>query len=192
MVELVIGLMLFFIPHSINALAPQWRQSCLHRWGAKGWKMRHAGVSLLGFALIIWGYGQARASGVQLWLPPAGLKHANFLFTLVAFILLGAYCIPGNHMTARLRHPLTLATKVWAMGHLLAVGSLPAVVIFASFLVWSIVVFRAARQRDRVLGLVPERGHWLNTVLAVVLGLVLWVVVVMWAHGAVIGVRVLG
>ena len=47
-------------------------------------------TALLGFALIVWGFGQARMQPVLVWSPPAGMRHAASLLTLLAFVLLAA------------------------------------------------------------------------------------------------------
>lgn len=192
MIWLALGLLVFLLPHSVRALAPTRREAWIAQWGLNGWKLRYTVVSLIGLALVIWGYGQARTSGVFIWVPPMGLKHANSLFTLAAMLLLAASIVPKNHITAAVRHPLTLAVKVWAFGHLLAVGSLAGVVLFGSFLVWSVLVFKSARQRDRKSGAVPAPGRWPNTLATLVLGLALWALFAFWAHGALIGVRPFG
>jgi uncharacterized membrane protein len=192
MIWLVLGLLVFLLPHSVRALAPARREAWIAQWGLNGWKLRYTVVSLIGLALVIWGYGQARTSGIFIWVPPMGLKHANSLFTLVAMLLLAASIVPKNHITAAVRHPLTLTVKVWAFGHLLAVGSLAGVVLFGSFLVWSILVFKSARQRDQATGANPPAGRWPNTLITMALGLGLWALVAFWAHKALIGVRLFG
>ena len=189
MVFLILGLVLFLGSHLMRPLAPAQRERWIAQWGENGWKMRYTLVSLVGFILIIWGYGQARASGIQVWFPPLGMKHANSLFTLVAMVLLAAAYIPRNHLKAALGHPMTLAVKVWAFGHLLAVGSLAGVVLFGSFLLWSVLVFKAARARDRAAGTRYAPGQWPATLATLVVGAGLWAVFAFWAHGVLIGVR---
>jgi uncharacterized membrane protein len=92
----------------------------------------------------------------------------------VAMIFLVATYIPSNHIKAKLRHPMTLSVKVWALGHLLINGNLADVVLFGGFLIWSVLVFRAARQRDRQSLLSAPEGKWLGTVLTVVVGTGVW------------------
>jgi uncharacterized membrane protein len=55
---------------------------------------------LIGFALIIVGFGDARANPVLLYAPPAWLRHLNILFTLVASVLVAAAHVPANHLKA--------------------------------------------------------------------------------------------
>ncbi len=195
---LVLGLLLFLGAHSTRVVAEDWRGRQLARWGEKGWKGAVALVSLAGFILLIWGYGQARQAPVLLWQPPRGMNHLAALLTLIAFILLVAAYVPRNAIRARLRHPMVLSVKIWALAHLLANGTLAAVVLFAAFLVWAVVDFRAARQRDRAAALqaeadaVPLPSSGLATALTVVIGAVAWAGFAFWAHGAWIGVRPLG
>jgi uncharacterized membrane protein len=197
---LVLGLLLFLGAHSTRVLAEDWRGRQLARWGEKGWKGAVALVSLAGFILLIWGYGQARQAPVLLWQPPRGMNHLAALLTLVAFILLLAAYVPRNAIRARLRHPMVLGVKVWALAHLLANGTLSAVVLFGAFLVWAVVDFRAARARDRASQAeaatsgAPDAPtpSMMATALTVVLGAIAWAGFAFWAHGAWIGVRPLG
>jgi uncharacterized membrane protein len=54
----------------------------------------------------------------------------------------------------------SLSVKVWALAHLLANGRLADLMLFGAFLVWSVLVFRASRQRDRLLDeVVPESAE---------------------------------
>jgi hypothetical protein len=46
--------------------------------------------------------------------------------------------------------------------------------LFGGFLIWSVLVFRAARQRDRLSLHTPPEGKLLGTLLAVLLGTGVW------------------
>ena len=75
MVYLVLGLVVFLSLHSVRIVADGWRARTIQRIGAQPWKGLYSVLSLLGFALIIWGFGQARAQPVQLWSPPLAMRH---------------------------------------------------------------------------------------------------------------------
>ena len=186
---LVLGLVIFLGLHSVRIVAEDWRTATRARMGEGPFKGVYSLVSIAGFALIVWGFGLARQQPVVLWSPPAGLRHLNSLFTLIAFILLAAAYVPRNGIKSRLRHPMILGTKVWALGHLLASGYLSSVILFGSFLVWAVLCFRAARGRDRAAGTVYAAGSTGATVATVVVGLVAWAAFTFWAHGLLIGVR---
>ena len=185
---LVLGLVLFLGAHSVRIFADNARTRAIARLGEMGWKGLYSVVSLIGFGLIIWGFAQARQQPVVLWSPPAMLKHLNSLFTLLAFVLLAAAYVPRNSIRARLHHPMVLGVKLWAFGHLLATATLADLVLFGAFLLWAVLDFRAARQRDRALGTVYAPGATGPTVLAVVVGAAAWAAFAFWLHAAWIGV----
>jgi len=189
---LILGLALFLGAHSVRIFAEGWRTQTLQRLGEGGWKGLHSAVSLVGFGLIIWGFGLARQQPVLLWSPPSGMRHLAALLMLVSFVLLAAAYVPGNRIKARLRHPMVLGVKVWALAHLLANGQLLHLILFGAFLVWAVMDFRAARQRDRLQQAMATAGTAAATGITLALGVVTWLVFTFWLHGLLIGVRPLG
>ena len=138
---------------------------------------------------MVWGYCLARQTPVQIWSVPMAMRHLSALLTLLAFVLLAASYVPANHIKARLRHPMVAAVTLWALAHLLANGNDYQIVLFGSFLVWSIFNFRAARQRDRLEKSPPLSSKRGATVITVALGVTLWLTFTLWLHGLLIGVR---
>jgi len=190
---LILGLVLFLGIHSARIFADGTRTAFIAQRGANAWKGLYTVLSLAGFALIVWGFGQARLQPVLLWAaPPAWIKHVAALLTLISFVLVSAAYVPGNGIKARLHHPMTLGVKVWAFAHLIANNTLADLLLFGGFLVWSIVLFTTARRRDRAAGTLYPPGSAPRTVLTVVVGTVLWAVFAFWAHGWLIGVRPFG
>ena len=189
MTALIAGLLLFLGIHSVRIVAEGWRTAQVQRLGANGWKGVYSVVSLLGFALIVWGYGQARMAPVVLWQPMGWTRHLAALLMLFSFVLLVAAYVPGNGIKARVHHPMVLSVKVWAFAHLLANHTLADALLFGSFLVWSILSFRAAKGRDRAAGTVYPAGRLPMTLVTLWLGAVVWVGFALWAHQALIGVR---
>jgi uncharacterized membrane protein len=184
---LIAGLLLFLGVHSLRIVAEDWRSTQIERFGAPAWKLGYTALSLLGFALIVWGFGLARQQPQPLWpMPPRGMNHLAALLNLLAFVLLTAAYVPRNHLKARLRHPMILGVKVWALAHLLANNTLADLLLFGGFLVWAVLCFRAARRRD---GPAPAAGRAPNTVLTVLIGSAAWAAFAFWGHAALIGVR---
>ena len=188
MMYLIAGLVLFLGVHSTRVFANGWRSRTLARIGEKPFKGVYALLSLAGFVLLVWGYGQARQQGVMLWNPPTAMRHIAALLMLLSFVLLAATYVPGNQIKAKLHHPMVLGTKVWALAHLLANGSLANTVLFGSFLVWSVVLFVASRKRDRREQIVYPAGTAGMTVVTVVAGIAAWAVSAFWLHRVLIGV----
>jgi len=189
MVYLVLGLVIFLGAHSVRIVADDWRGAQLARLGEKRWKGMYTIVSLIGFALIVWGYGQSRMAPVDLWSPPLWTRHLASLLTLLSFILITAAYVPRNHLKQWIGHPMVAGVKVWALAHLLANGRLADVVLFGAFLVWAIFDFRAARRRDRLACTRYPAGTLARDVVTVVIGAVAWVVFAFYLHALLIGVR---
>lgn len=192
MTVLILGLILFLGPHSVRIVAEPWRTQMLQRLGEKPWKGLYSLVSLIGFALIIWGYGLARYDLVVLWQPPVAMRHIASLLTLASFILLTAAYVPGNSIKARLRHPMILGVKLWAFAHLLANGMLADLVLFGAFLLWAVLDYRAARERDREQSISYGQGKLMPSIVAVVIGTLLWAAFAFWLHRWWIGVAPFG
>lgn len=192
MTALVLGLVLFLGLHSARIVAEPARQRFIAERGEKVWKGLYTVLSLVGFALIVWGYGQARQQPVVLWASPAWTRHAAAALMLVSFVLLVAAYVPGNAIKARLGHPMLLGTKVWAFAHLLANNTLADALLFGGFLVWAIVCYANSRRRDRLQQVVVPAGRTGPTVVTVVVGVALAGAFAMWAHAPLFGVRPFG
>jgi uncharacterized membrane protein len=189
MTVLILGLVLFLGMHSVRIVAEGFRTRFIAQRGEQAWKGLYSVVSVVGFVLIVWGYGLARQQPVALWTPPpTGLRHLAALLTLVAFVFLAAAYVPGNGLKSRLRHPMVLGVKVWALAHLIVNHTLADLLLFGGFLLWAVLDFRAARARDRAQGTVYAAGSMGRTLMAVALGVVLWAAFAFWAHGAWIGI----
>lgn len=189
---LIAGLIIFLGLHSVRIVADGWRSRKLAQWGEGAWKGVYSVLSIVGFALIVWGYGQARLQTVVLWVPPVATRHIAATLMLLAMILLVAAYVPGNAIKAKLHHPMILGVKTWALAHLLANGNLADVLLFGSFLAWAVVDFISSRKRDRAAGTVYPAGKTLPTVITVVLGLVVYGAFVLVLHKWLIGVPVFG
>lgn len=192
MTVLLLGLMLFLGVHSVRVFADDWRSAKIRQHGALRWKAVHALVSALGLTLVVWGYGVARAEPVDLWTPPTAMRHVAALLMLLSFVLLTATYVPGSRLKAKVRHPMVLGVKVWALAHLLANGRLADVVLFGGFLLWAVLSFRAARQRDRAAGNPPLPLHSGRDVITAFVGIFAWIIFALWLHGPLIGVRPFG
>ncbi len=192
MIYLVAGLFVFLGSHSVRIFADGWRGAQVARLGEQKWKALYSVVALAGFALIVWGYGQARLDPVVVWSPPLWTRHVASLLVLPAFVLIAAGNMRGTRIKAAVGHPMVLGTKLWAFAHLLANGMLADVVLFGAFLAWAIADYTSARRRDRAAGTVYPPGTLARDAIAVVAGTVAWAVFGFWLHGPLIGVRPFG
>ena len=190
---LIAGLVIFLGIHALRVWGEGVRSALVLRLGPMGFKGAYSIASLAGFYLLIVGYGQARMEPVSLWTPPHGMAHATAALMWVSMVLLAAAQIPRNAIKARLRHPMVLGVKVWALAHILANGTLHDVLLFGGFLVWAVLSFRAARQRDRAAleaGEIAESPpvSGVATIGAVLAGTAAWVAFILVVHVWLIGV----
>jgi uncharacterized membrane protein len=183
----IVGLVVFLGIHSVSIVAPAWRDAQIAQRGEGVWKGLYSVVSVAGFVLLVYGFGVARQSPLVLYSPPAALRHLALALMLPVFPLLLAAYLPGRIKTAT-KHPFLLAVKIWATAHLLANGTLPDVLLFGAFLVWA-VLDRISVKRRIVQHVIPGAPPSpVNDVIAVVAGLAIYVLLVLWAHKWMIGV----
>ncbi|MFM9917387.1 MAG: NnrU family protein [Rhizobacter sp.] len=183
---LILGLLIFLGVHATSIFAPAWRNAQVASRGEMPWKGAYALLSLVGFALILHGYGQARAAPVVLYHPPAALRHVAWLLMLPVFPLLLAAYLPGRISTAT-KHPMLVAIKLWALAHLLANGTLASTVLFGSFLAWAVADRISLKRRvpRSAPGAPPSRY---NDAIAVIVGLCLYAAFLGAVHLWLIGV----
>ena len=212
MTELILGLILFLGAHSVRIVADDWRTQKMEALGEKAFKGVHALISLLGFYLLVVGYGEARLQTVVIWNPPTATRHISLLLMLFSSILMVAAYIPRNHLKIRMGHPMVLSVKVWALSHLLANGNLADMLLFGAFLIWALLNFKSARVRDRVQVQLPDSNAEVNvggssaslpedapvkpnlvaTLITLAGGIALWAVITFVLHAKVVGVAPMG
>jgi uncharacterized membrane protein len=189
MLKLVLGLVIFLGVHSIAIFAPGWGERMIARLGLGPWKILYSVASAVGFLMIVGGYAQARLEPVALYVPPLWLRHVAALLMLPVFPLLIPTYRPGR-IKAAVKHPTLVAVKAWALSHLLVNGMLADVLLFGGFLAWAVLDRISVGKRPQAAAEAP--GPISSDIIAVVGGLVLYVVFVMWGHMALIGVPPFG
>ena len=187
----ITGLIIFLGSHSCRIFAEPWRNHMIDRLGEVKWKGLYTITSLIGLILVVVGYGQARQAPIVLWQPATYLIHIAILLNLVAFIFLAGSSPSNNAIRLKLKHPMILGVKVWALAHLLANGTLVDLILFGSFLLWAVLDFRSARKRPIHM---PEKAviSTKATITVVVTGIVIWAAFILGLHQYLIGVSPLG
>ncbi|CTQ74401.1 NnrU family protein [Roseibium alexandrii] len=187
---LIAGLILFLGIHSLPMFADK-RAALEEKFGVLGYKGLFAVVSAIGFVMIIYGYGAARAEGPAiLYDPPFWLRHVTMLFMIPVFIFLVAAYVPCRIKKA-LKHPMLVAVKLWAFSHLLTNGDLASVLLFGSFLVWAVADRISLKRRGLGGGAVmtKEPGKF-SDIIVILVGLGLYVLFALKLHMLLIGVPV--
>ena len=182
---LILGVLIFFGVHSISIVAPGWRDATAARFGPAAWRLIYTLVSLVGFVLMVRGYRLSSLAPVVLYSPPPAMRWMALLLMLPVFPLLFAAYLPGRIRDAA-KHPMLAATKFWALAHLLTNGTLAAVLLFGSFLVWAVADRISFKHRtQRPIRMAPPGPR--NDLIALIGGLLVFVLFVAWAHLAAFG-----
>lgn len=188
MLGFILGLVIFIGSHLTRVVAPDWRLRRIAA-GEGAFKGLYSLVSLIGLGMIIWFYQDAAAASPVLYEPPVWMKHINALLMLLALIALGVFQFPAGRLKPMLKHPMLLSVKLWALGHLLANGTLAALLLFGGFLAWAVVVRISAKKREARGETMPvAAGPVKWDVAAVLLGLALYGALVMGGHAWLFGV----
>jgi uncharacterized membrane protein len=183
---LIAGLAIFLGIHTVSIVAPEWRAAQVARLGEGPWKGLYSVIAAIGLGLLIYGYGVARQQPLVLYTPPAALRHLALLVMVPVFPLFVAAYFPGR-IQAAAKHPMLLATKLWATAHLLANGTLADVLLFGGFLVWAIADRVSVKRRPpRSIPGAPPRPF--NDAIALLVGLAIYALLVFGGHRWLFGV----
>lgn len=187
---LILGLVVFLGSHVFVTFRDE-RERLIARLGRNGYRGLFSLVALIGLVLIIKGYGDYRAhEWVQVWTPPAFMKHITIALMLLAVIFITTTYVPA-HIRAWVKHPMVTSIKTWALAHLLSNGDLGSIIVFGAFLAWGGYARVTAKRRgDR--GLTTPPMGWTKDVIVVVVGVVIFLLLGYYFHPYVIGVPVFG
>ncbi|MBN9004218.1 MAG: NnrU family protein [Rhizobiales bacterium] len=188
---MIAGLVLFLGVHLVTTQR-EFRARLVASGGEGTYKIGFSLISAAGLALIIWGFATYRATGwIDVWSPPRVMKHITEALMLPAVILVVASYIRGR-IYATLKHPMLAGVKLWAVAHLLANGDLGSIILFGSFLAWAVIDRISLKRRaDAGAPPIPVDGVR-NDVIAVVVGIVVYLALGALFHPYVIGVPVFG
>ena len=188
---LIMGLAVFIGGH-VFVTRREARAAVIARVGETPYKALFGLVSLVGLALIVWGFAQYRTHGyIQVWAPPGFMRHITVLLVWPAIIFVTAAYIPGD-IKRTLKHPMLVGVKLWAFAHLLSNGDLGGIILFGSLLAWAVFDRITLKRRDDPgAPPIPVRGRR-NDVIAIVVGTILYLLLGLWFHPLIIGLPVFG
>lgn len=131
MILLILGILLWVLPHMFKRLAP--RKRLMMEPQARSMV---AGLVVVGLVLMVIGYRMA--DGAVFWGRSPMLVGINNLMVLFAVYLFAA---DGMKTRAKgwFRNPQLTAFKIWALGHLLVNGDMASFVLFGGLLAWAVV-----------------------------------------------------
>lgn len=191
MTFLYIGALLFTGIHLFGILLPGVRNGLRTSIGEKPWKGVYSIISLLGVVLMIVGYSGSRAGPATADMLYEGwyeMRHLTMLLMLIAFIMIGAMHGKG-YIKKWVHNPMSIGIALWAGSHLLVNGQRADVWLFAPFL----IVALADIVMSELRGKRPQHEPRLRSdVIAVIVGMVLYVVFLLGFHPYVLNVPVTG
>ncbi len=148
MTRLMLGLTIFFAIHLLPSV-PSARNALFARLGEKVYKGIYALISFIGLYFIVTGKGVAPF--VALWEPPKWSYVITNVSMMVSLYLLVAMNMKSNikRFTA---HPMLWGVAFWAGGHLITNGDQASMMLFGSFLAYSLFAMYSANRRGATPG----------------------------------------
>jgi len=187
----IIGLVVFLGAHVFVSMRDR-RAALISSIGRGPYLGLFAVVSIVGLALIGYGFARYRAEGlIPLWYPPAWTRQVVVVLMWPASIAVVAAYIPGD-IKRVLKHPMLVGVKLWAAAHLCANGDLGGIVLFGAVLVWAAYDRVTLKHRtDAGAPPIPVGGRR-NDIIAVVVGTIVYLALGFVFHPIVIGLPAFG
>ena len=170
---LLAGIILWFVAHSLPAIAPGKRDALVARLGAQPYRGVFSLVILTSLLMIVFGWKSAVPSA--LYAPPMGPGIVPSVLVLIGLVLFFASQMNGN-IKRVIRHPQMAGTILWAVAHLLTNGDSRSVALFGGMAVWALFEVVMINRRDGPIGAIkPASGKY--DLVAVVIGGVVFAIV---------------
>ena len=151
MTRLVIGVLLWSLVHFVPSVAASLKKSMVNRFGEYPYQGAFTVLLIISIYLIISGWGSMTPIEPDVLEPvytaPEWGGHAAAVLVLIGFILFFAP-YPPNNFKRMIRHPQLTGFAAWGIGHLLAVGTARAIVLFGGLTVWALLEILLINKRD--------------------------------------------
>jgi uncharacterized membrane protein len=183
----ILGLVIFLGAHVFVSMRDE-RAALISEVGIGPYRGLFSLVSIVGIALICYGFAKYRAAGlIPVWYPPLWTHHIVEALMWPASIMVAAAYIPGN-IKRVLKHPMLAGVKTWAFAHLCANGDLGGIILFGSVLAWTVYDRITLKSRgDPGAPSLPVGGVKYD-IIAVVVGTILYLALGFVFHPVIIGV----
>ncbi|WP_068081828.1 NnrU family protein [Polycladidibacter stylochi] len=189
MALLILGLILFIGSHSLPMATRQYAH-LKHTYGEEKIKGFLGLFAMAGIAAMVYGYGMAR----DLSLDHVYSLHGPYtniiagLLMLPVFPLFASAYLPG-YIKKNTHHPMLLAVSLWSLAHLIVGGEPQAIALFGCFFLWSVIDRISNNKRDKAAGRTEwAKGNVKNDFLAILIGLSIHVLFVVYLHEKLFGV----
>jgi len=179
MTLMILGILLWVLPHSFKRLAPQRHLRLMPQA-----KAIDAALILVGLVLMVIGYRSVEVTpDDNLYNPLPGLGHLNNLLMLFSIYLFG---VGGSRsiLIDKMRHPMLTGMALWSVSHLLVNGDYVSVILFGALGIWAVaemVLINRAGPWKR-----PKPGSLKGDLKNIVGTLAIYGLIV-WVHGMILG-----
>ncbi len=191
LVVMIAGMVLFVGPHVFVSMRDA-RAALIARIGEGPYKGLFTVISILGVVLMGYGFGAYRAAGtIEVWSPPLWTRHVTALLMLFASIFVVAAYARGRIKTT-LKHPMLVGVKTWALAHLISNGDLGSIILFGGLLAWAVYDRISLKRRPDPGEPSFPQGGLRNDIIAVVVGIALYLALGFLFHPYVVGVPAFG
>jgi uncharacterized membrane protein len=187
---LIAGIVIFTGAHLFSLLLLGQRDAFKQRLGEGPYKGLYSLVSLVGLALMIWGFwslSSGPAASDFVYIPAQSMRHVTMLLVLLGFICLGAFHGKG-YLKLWLRNPFSVGIVLWSVGHLLSNGRLYDVLLFGTFLLLAVLDIILSTARGKRPNHEPNIR---SDVTAVIVGVVLYAVFLFGVHPYIFNVPII-
>ena len=145
----ILGLVLFFGIHMLP-FYPEYRALIIEKMDndmvdEEGlYKLVFGVIALLGLGFA--GLGKGSMEFIGLWDTPTFFRYVSVVLILVSFILMVAAYLPNN-IKRYVPHPMLTGVIIWAATHMMVNGDVVSIILFGSFVVYSVVAIILINQR---------------------------------------------
>ncbi len=179
MLIFVLGLVLFFAIHLVPILTPGIKENVVSKYSKSVWMRSYTAISLIGFLLIVFGWGQFRPVAPLAYDPPSWGRDVTMSLVWLAFILFSIPRKKPGRILVIVKHPMVTGVILWSIGHLLVNGDLASVMVFGSFLAFALLSrFSKIIKGDEA----PVFVSYRSDIIGIVGGTVLYGIFVLWGH----------
>jgi len=151
MTRLAIGVLLWSLVHFIPSVTAGFKKAMFNRFGEYPYKGAFTLLMVIALYLVISGWSSLTPVEPEvlneIYIAPEWGGHVAALLVLIGFVLfLAPY--PPNNIKRMFRHPQLIGFACWGVGHLLAVGTARAIVLFGGLTVWALLEIYLINKRD--------------------------------------------
>jgi uncharacterized membrane protein len=188
MTILIIGIFLFGGSHLFSILLAPMRNRLSAWLGEARYKGIYSIVSIVGFGMMFWGYGLLRDNGDSFYVPSLYMRHITMILVLFGFIFMAA-SYGKSYLKFWSQNPFSIGVCLWAIGHLIANGKTPVVLIYLTLLAIAAADIVNSMARGNRPMFEPNAK---SDVTAILVGLAVYALMLFVFHPYVLGVKISG